>query len=204
MGTPAAPRSGGQPRDQSRTHTPGGAIPARHGRHVRRVPPGATRRRDCRSRNHSVRCCRRRGDPGHAGPRIVRRHKGAPAVPGSPAPARLPLPCRRGDGNAGAMGAGRRHPGGCLSCSPFPLAMVGGRKAETKEPGGLSSLRAIVPAGTLIGPAIGSRRRSGGRTVVHAQEREPSTPLAARCHVRGAGPRPPWQVICATCVTRGP
>ena len=136
-----------------------------------------------------------------ANPPDRRRRVAAREDAGNPVHARLPPPYRRVDGYARGEDAGRRHPRGCLSYSPFPSELDGAQAGRNRKMAYVP-YAAIVPSGSLIEPEIRSRRGSGRRVSPHHRGRT-GEPGGARAHrpTPGAPPQRPQEVMWATPVT---
>ena len=201
-GRPAPARTG------NRTAARGGRAPARRGTPARRDRPAADRTgpprkartgtpapagtgNPARPRQFPARQARtaRSGGPGRARIRL-----------GDPAHARLPLPRGRAGGYARGADAGRRHPRGCLSYSPFP-SELDGAQASPNRMMAYVPYAAIVPSGTVIGPGIRSRRSSGPH--LKGRRRREAAPGRVRrpgwARPAALAPPPLWADFLAAC-----
>ena len=153
-----------RPRRRARLRFPAAAAPPAR-RRGRTEPgpaapgcsPGRGRRHGSRRHGSRRHGSRRHGNRSHWS-RRHRDRRDRRAAPGNPAQARLPRD--RAGGYAPGEEAGRRHPKGCLSYSPFP-SELGGRHAGQNGKMAYAPDRAILPSGRLIRPVIQSRRSSG-------------------------------------------
>ncbi len=174
---PAARRGTGPPADtghpcplrRARPQFPAGATPPAR-RRGRTEPgpvapdlcPGRGRRHGSRRHGGRRHGSRRHGNRSHGnrshGSRRHRDRRDRRAAPGNPAQARHPRDWA--GGYAPGEEAGRRHPKGCLSYSPFP-SELGGTYARRNVKMTYAPEAAILHSGRLIRRVIGSRRSPG-------------------------------------------